>query len=376
MCPDFRRGAEAIEKAQEKAKAGGDYRPFAPSIFWQNDEDERYLLFLNPIDDIPTVDMIGFIPIKKKKGNGDTYTLYEQVLARTDPSIDESVDPMQRDWDAKPRDTSIAVAVELEPLFETVKGRKRPRGFEVKTTEYERRVRDDEGNLTDETEEVISPVIGFITQSPHNFFNLVASFDAKRSPIEETPLSITRVGSGSSTAYTIDGFPEQELDLSNLIEYIDGVSYLDDDLDDLLEQLDTDDGDAEQASVIGTVMLDKRLEELADEDRYNELYEQITESLDRWGGNKNKKSAAPSEKKQRPSQRKKKEEAPEPEEDQPKEKPKKRTPRKSKNTKEEDQSSKQEDQPSKQDDPETMSKMDDLRKRAAARSAAKEKGTE
>ncbi len=35
MCPDFRRGAEAIEKAQEKAKGGGSYRPFAPSIFWQ-----------------------------------------------------------------------------------------------------------------------------------------------------------------------------------------------------------------------------------------------------------------------------------------------------------------------------------------------------
>jgi hypothetical protein len=296
--------------------------------------------------------MISFIPVKRKKANGDSYTMYEQVIARTDPSIDESVDSMERDWDGKPRDTSIAVAVELEPIFETVKGRKRPRGFEVKTTEFDRRVRDDEGELTDEVEEVIAPVIGFITQSPHNFFNLVASFDAKRSPIEETPLSISRVGSGSSTAYTIDGFPEQELDLSNLIEYIDGVSYLGDDLGDLLTNMEAV-GEDEQAGVIGTYLLDKRLEELGDEERYNSLYEQINESLDRWGGGK--KKAAP-EKKQRPSQRKKKDETAEAEVE---EKPK----RNSSQPKGEDVS--------KQDNPETMGKMDELRKRAAARSSAK-----
>lgn len=361
MCPDFRRGASAIEKAQEKAKAGGEgFRPFAPSIFWQNDGDERYLLFLNPIEEIPTVDMISFIPIKRKKANGDSYTMYEQVLARTDPSIDESVDPMERDWDGKPRDTSIAVAVELEPLFETVKGRQRPRGFEVKTTEYDRRVRDDEGELTDEVETIIAPVVGFVTQSPHNFFNLIASFDAKRGPIEETPLSISRVGSGSSTAYTIDGFPEQELDFSSLVDYIDGVSYLGDDLDNLLEQIEAA-GTDEQPAIIGTYLLDKRLEELADEDRYNNLYEQINESLDRWGGSK-KKAAAP-EKKQRPSQRKKKDETPAPAKEE-EEKPKRNS-----------RKPKKEEDVSKQENPETMGRMDELRKRAAARSAAKSEAT-
>lgn len=301
--PDFRRGAAAIAESQAKAKSGGgSFRPFTPSLFWKDDGDEKYLLFLNQLDDIPTVDMIGYIPVERKKGDGETFTYFEQVIARTSDVIGEDSDPMVDDWDGNPKDTCVAVAVELEPSFETVKGRKRPVGFEVKTNTYERRVRDDEGELTDETEEVTTPVLGFVTQSPHNFFNVVTSFDANDAPIDQCAVKITRVGSKTDTTYTIQGYPEQEVDLGGLLDYVDGISYLGDDLDDVIEQIDgLEDGDA--ALLVGTVLLDKRLDELCDRDRYDELYKGLKKTLDPWKnkgkGGKGKASA----RKDRPARR-------------------------------------------------------------------------
>jgi hypothetical protein len=298
--PDFRRGADAVTAAQERAKNNtGSFRPFTPSLFWQVG-DERYLLFLNPMTDIVVVDKyIDFVPVPTK---GDRKQ-YEHVIARTDPSIGEDNDPMIDDWEADPKEKGIAVAVELEPTFEEVKGgRRRPTGFQVATTEYERRVRDDKGDLTDETETVVSPVVGFITQSPHNFFNLVTSYDAQRAPIEETPLSITRV---DSKTYTVEGFPEQNIDLADLVEYIDGVSWLGDDLDALLEQVDATESDEEAAAIIGAFFLDKRLAELVDEERYTELYEGIDAPFRKFGSDKGKKGGDKKErsKRERPARR-------------------------------------------------------------------------
>ena len=148
--PDFKRGAEAIAKAQEKSKSGGEFRPFTPEFFWKAD-DERFLLFLNPVNGetgFVTIDeLISFIPIKRKKADGDTFTTYERVIARTDPVIGEKTDPMVTEWDGQPKTQAIAVAVELEPTYKEDErtGRKRPSGFAVKTREFERRVRDDDG---------------------------------------------------------------------------------------------------------------------------------------------------------------------------------------------------------------------------------------
>jgi hypothetical protein len=287
--PDFRRGAEAISAAQKKSTGGGDFKPFTPEFFWK-DKDEKYLLILNPIQYIPTAEVISFIPVEGKKADGEKFTRFERVIARTDAVIGEDSDPMVDEWDGKPRDTSIAVAVELEATYEEVKGRKRPNGFVVKTREFERRIRDEDGELTDEYEDVIAPEVAIIHASPHNFFNVVTSYDETEAPIEETPVKITRVGSDTNTVYRIDGYPDQEVDLTPLIDNIENVYYLNSELEDLIEAIDNAESDAEAASLIGAAMLDKRLDELVDEDRYNELYEGITSTLDKFGGKKKGKT--------------------------------------------------------------------------------------
>lgn len=305
--PDFRKGAQAIAEAQARAKAGGgQYSPFAPELYWKGDGDFKYLLFLNPMEEISTVDMISFIPASRKKADGSKMTFFERVIARTDPAIGEDNDPMVDEWQGKPRETCVAVAVELEPTLEKgPNGRLRPTGFEVKTKSYERRLRDDEDKLTDETEEVWMPELGFIHASPHNFFNVVVSADANDFPIDKTACKITRIGSDQNTTYTVTGYEGQEIDLSGLVEYLEGVSYLDEEeMRALVTEIDEINDDYEAASVIGQVLLDKRMEELSDEERYDKLFEGITETLDRFGSKKGSKRGSKTEsRRERPARK-------------------------------------------------------------------------
>jgi hypothetical protein len=299
--PNFKKGTAALQEHQEKAAARGEgnFRQFAPFMSWNDDGDEKHLLFLNRWEDMPQVDYIGFIPMKGTKGNGDTFTYYEAVIARTDPAIveetGETVDPLTRDLDAKPKRSHIAVAVELEPEFEEVeirgRMRKRPSGFSVKTESFNRRVRNDKGDLTEETEEVTQPVIGFVVQSPANFFNMVASFDSSDGPIHEVPVTVTRVGGkgSNSTTYRVDGHDEAELDLSGLLDYLDGISYLGDDVGDLEAAIEDAEDDLAAANIVGDWLLDKRIEELCDKERYEEIAkETIATTLDKFGGGKGK----------------------------------------------------------------------------------------
>lgn len=298
---DFRRGSAAIEQANQAQQSGGGnktFRPFAPQIFFakQGDEgDTRYLLFLNAMDDIPTVDMVTFIPQTRKRADGSTYQTFEQVIARTDPAIGESTDPMVEDWDGKARSQNIAAAVELEPDTEEIKGRTKVLGFKVKTREFDRKVRDEDGEITDEVETVTSPEVGFVVQSPTNFYNVVAAYDAADAPIETTPVRVTRVGRDQNTTYQITGFPDLELDLSELIDNAEFIGYLsnnEEELDSLLEDIDAAETDLEAAHVIGAALLDKRLHELADKEVYDSIYKTITASLDKFGGGSKKKPAA------------------------------------------------------------------------------------
>lgn len=318
--PDFRRGADAIANAQKKSASGGEFKPFTPEFFWK-DKDEKFLLFLNPIEDIPTAEVISFIPIEGKKADGEKYTRYERVIARTDAVIGEDTDPMVEEWDGKPRDTCIAAAVELEPTFETIKGRKRPTGFTVKTREFERKVRDEDGNpIDDEFEDVVAPEIGLIHASPHNFFNVVTSFDATEAPINETPVKITRVGSDTSTVYTIAGYPDQEIDLTPLLENVDNIYYLGKDAEEVIDAVNETEDDQEAAALIGAALLDRRLDELVDEDRYNELFEGIDSTLDKFA-NKGKSKKSRGSKTERPKRRSQRATDDEPTEEAPEETP-------------------------------------------------------
>jgi hypothetical protein len=292
---EFRRGREEIQKVVEERNSsdGGSFTPFLPNIYWKDDKEEKYLLFLNDIDSIPRLDLITFIPDGNHVAN---------VIAHTDQVFGESSDPFIDKWDATAREMNIAIAVELEPKFELVEGRKRPRGFEVATREFDRKVRDEDGEATDETEEVTVPVVGVIVQSTTNFFAHIEAYDASDAPIHSTPIRVKRIGKGTNTSYNVDGFPDQKIDLTNLIEYIPGISYLDKDEIEAIVEDSENQSPEETALVIGSVLLEKHLQELADQERYERLLDNVTESLDKFGKNK-KKEKKPATRSTRPSQR-------------------------------------------------------------------------
>lgn len=368
--PDFRKGASAIKESQERSSSGGDFIPFTPSLFWTKDGDstEKYVLFLNPMDEIVTASVTGFIPVTVK---GRDKPMYEQVIARTDSAIGESTDPMSDEWGADPKETCIAVAVVLDPVIEEVNGRKRPVGFEVATNTYERRIKDDEGELTEDKEEVEVPVMGFVTQSPFNFFNLVQSFDESEGPIESTAMKIKRI---DKNTYSVDGYIGAPIDLSGLVDCIDGLSYLGKDMDELLDLIDEDQTEEDQAATIGAFLLDKRLEELCDRERYDRLHEGIDKPFRFGKKDKSSDKKEKSSKRERPARRSQRrgskdpapeESAPEsePEADAPKEKPARKT--RTRAAKPKDEAPKQESSE------EGKTKLDQLREKQAKRNAAK-----
>lgn len=266
---EFRRGKQHIAKANEARKDSGTFTPFLSNIYWKDDDETKYVWILNPIDDIP---MIRAQKVWTSNGRSET------TIARTDTAIGASKDPIEEKWGYGPQEMNVCVAVELEATFEIVNGRKRPSGFEVKTRTFDRRVRNAKGELTDAREEVTTPVIGMIVQSPANFFNHVASQDANVAPIHEKAARITRIGTGSDTEYDVEIFGEKTLDMTNLMEFIDGVSYLGDEMDELLVHVDElleDNQLVEAATLIGETILNRRLNEMGSEDNYNAILESI-----------------------------------------------------------------------------------------------------
>lgn len=273
---EIRRGSAAIQEAA-KSSGKGEFRPFLPAIYWKDDQEERYILFLNEVEDMPLFDMIQYIPVEGG--------YFQETVSKTDQFFGERTDAFEKDWDAPIRKTNVAIAVELEPVVEVVNKRRKPRGFEVKTIEYERRIFDDDGEATDETEEVTAPAVGYVAQSPNNFFNQISNYDANEAPVTATALKVTRIGKDKTTVYQIVGYDELPIDLSNLVGYVDGISYLGDELDPLLEE--TEKLSPEEAALaIGKKLLDLREEELIDDERYQELLEGVTESMDKFGNKK------------------------------------------------------------------------------------------
>jgi len=270
--PNFRRGATAIEEAAT-AKGGGDFRPFVPEIMWKDDKEEKSVLFLTPVDEIPTILYHDWIPVGKgEKANGDTYTKYEKFISRKDPAIGETYDDLEDRLNVKPKLRQIAVAVELEPLTEEeeVRGRVREKvvGFQVATDTFTRKT--DNGEV-----EVTAPKVGLVVQAAQNFFGWLSSYDASKGPIEETPLQIVRRGKKTDTTYDFIPVEDRPVDLSGLLDNLDGISYLGnaEEVEKIASDLPED--ELEAALAVAAVLLDKRLEELADKERYDGLVKPI-----------------------------------------------------------------------------------------------------
>ncbi len=296
--PNFRRGAAAIEQAAS-SRGGGQFRPFVPAIQWRDDRQEKHVLFLTPVDTIPTVDYFEWIPVGKgTKANGDTYNKYEEFISRKDPAIGEDYDDLSDRLVVVPKSRSIAVAVELEPITENDGKRNRVTGFRVATDTYTRRDEDDN------EEEVTQPLIGVVVQSAQNFFGWLSSYDASQGPIEDTPMHVTRRGKDANTTYDFIALEGREVDFSPLFDYLDGVSYLRDHMDDLLQAVDEATTFNQGAQIIAAALLDKRLDELSDKDRYDELVGPI-EHIESKFGKKNTKAPAKERpaRPQRPSRR-------------------------------------------------------------------------
>lgn len=287
--PDFRRGMKAMAESQDSQKRQGNnpFPAFCPSIQWRDDREEKYIALLNRPEDIPTVKVHTFIPTGTWPSGKPKF---DEFIDRTDPGIGEDTDDLTDRLGRKSQERGVAVAVELEPTYSTVNGRKRPTGFQVKTETFTRKTED--GG----TEEVEAPVIGILMQSPRNFFGWVGSFHESTAPVEETPLQIIRRGKDQHTAYDFTPFLDQPVDYTNLFENIGNVSYLRGDLD----GIDLTGEALDAALSIGNIFLDKRLNELSDGERYERLVSPITEIEDRFGNNSAPAKPAPQ---QRPSQR-------------------------------------------------------------------------
>lgn len=283
-----RRGLSAVEQAANR-KGGTKLRGFAPEIRWREDGEKKYILVLSNFDDgdpngVVVADLHEFIPVgTAEKANGETYTKYESFVSRKDPLAgSENYDDLEDRLGNKPRTRCIGVALELEPEFETINGRKKPVRFSVKTDTFTRKT--DDGN-----EEVGQPAIGLIVQSAALVWSPLGSIDESQGPLCELPLEVVRIGKDVNSRYNFVQFPNMEVDLSGLFNNLDGITYIADELDEIKGDLIAK-GDIEAAQLVGQILLDKRLNELSDKSRYEELVGPIEHIEQRFGAGRKTKA--------------------------------------------------------------------------------------
>lgn len=285
-----RRGLSAVEQAANR-KGGQKIRGFAPEIRWRDDGEKKYILILSNFEEndpnaVVVADLHEFIPVGTgERANGETYTRYESFVSRKDQLAGgENYDDLEDRLGNKPRTRCIGVALELEPQFEVIKGRKKPVSFSVKTDTFTRKT--DDGN-----EEVGQPAIGLIIQSAALVWSPLGSIDESQGPLSELPIEVTRRGKDINSRYDFVQFPNMEVDLSGLFENLDGITYIADELNEVKDDIIAK-GDIEAAQMVGQILVDKRLNELSDKDRYEELVTPIDHIEQRFGGGRKSKPAA------------------------------------------------------------------------------------
>ena len=294
-----RRGLGAVEQAASR-KGGSKLRGFAPEIRWREDGEKKYILVLSTFEEddpngVVVADLHEFIPVGTgEKANGDTYTRYESFISRKDPIAgSESYDDLEDRLGNKPRTRCIGVAIELEPEFEVIKGRKKPVGFSVKTDTFTR-------NGDNGQEEVEQPLIGLIVQSAFLVWSPLGSLDESQGPLSDLAVEVTRRGKDVNSRYDFVHHPNMPVDLSKLFDNLDGITYIGEELTEVKGEL-VEKGDVEAAQLVAQILLDKRLGELSDKERYEELVGPIEHIEQRFGGGRKKPAAKPVAKESAPS---------------------------------------------------------------------------
>jgi hypothetical protein len=279
-----RRGLGAVEQAANR-KGGTKFRGFVPEIRWREDGEKKYVLVLSSFDGedsnaVVVADLHEFIPVGNgEKANGETYTKYESFVSRKDPLAGgEDYDDLEDRLGNKPRTRCIGVAVELEPEFKTVNGRNRPAGFKVKTDTFTR-------NGDNGQEEVEQPLIGLIIQSAFLMWSPLGSLDESQGPLSQLPVEVTRRGKDVNSRYDFVPYMDLPVDLTPLFDNLDGITYIADEIADSKDEIVAQ-GTIEAAQLVGQIMIDKRLQELSDKDRYEELVGPISHLEPRFGAKK------------------------------------------------------------------------------------------
>lgn len=216
----FRRGQEAIEQAAQRSTGGS----FTPQIRFEAGED-KYVQFLMPIEEVPTVLMHRFIIVGEYE-NGNPR--YESFISRRDPYLDgaSGYDELMDRFDVQPTNRSIVLAAEMKPILGAGTGkRKKLEGFELDMRQFE----DSEGNVK------TVPAFGLIIESPSIFFTHLAA-NADINPIEETVWLVKRTGKGTDTTYTFIPTGIEALDLEEELEEFSETFDLDEYLSNLADE--------------------------------------------------------------------------------------------------------------------------------------------
>lgn len=198
----FRKGGDAVVAAAARSGTGA----YAPIMRFEGGET-KYVQFMQPMDDIYTVLMHQYIIVGERE---DGSPIYERFISRRDPGLDgpKGYDEIWERFGYKPTERSIAVALEVEPVYGEGKGtRKKIEGFDVVERQYE----DKEG------ETITVPNFALIIESPKTFFtHLAANADIKE--IDESIFAVKRTGKGTDTTYTFIDTGEDALDVEDLYE--------------------------------------------------------------------------------------------------------------------------------------------------------------
>lgn len=212
----FRRGADAIKAAATRTGGG----KFTPTFKFDTDKP-TYIQFLTELDDIPTVLMHRFIIVGQRE---DGKPIYEHFISRRDPILDgpEGYDPLADRFGVNPTNRTIALAVELEPVWSGGSGtRKTIKGFDIATRQFTTK--------DDETKEV--PAVALIIESPFTFFDQLTAIADMGEEITEKVFAVKRNGKGTDTSYTllpVGDALDFEDELDEFFEDFDFEAYLDD----------------------------------------------------------------------------------------------------------------------------------------------------
>jgi hypothetical protein len=212
---NFRRGAQAIQQAAERKNSG----KFTPTIRWKAGE-KKYIIFLQPIDEVVTVLYHNFIII----GHSDATNkpIYSSYISRRDPELDgkDGYDELWDRFQEPPKERCLGLAVELVPVTEKVNGRNKIVSFDFAVREFENK----------DGENVQVPAVGLIIESPYTFWGYLSTF-ADDAPIESVVFAVTRRGGGTDTAYdfvSAGDAPEVGDALDEFFATFDFDAYLED----------------------------------------------------------------------------------------------------------------------------------------------------